>query len=181
MSFETLDTERLSLIKLTPESFEDLFQHHSEEYIVRFLGLADHDEYIREKEKSEGGYRTYDRTIAAFLMVLKTSGNTIGRCGFHNWYPVHKKAELGYVLFDEQHRGRGYMTEAIAAILDHGFTVMDLLRVEACTSPNNQASIHLIEKFGFQKEGYLRQHFFRDGKHEDSLIYSLLKSEFESK
>ena len=73
------------------------------------------------------------------------------------------------------------MTEAIAAILDHGFSVMDLHGVEACTSPNNQASIRLIEKFGFQKEGYLRQHFFRDGKLEDSLIYSLLKREFESK
>ena len=181
MEFETLETERLLLKKLTPESFEYLSQNYSEEDIISLLGLTNHTDFIREKEKSQGGYKTYDRTIVAFLIISKTSGNTIGRCGFHNWYVDHNKAEIGYVIYDEKNRKQGYMIEAITAIIDYGFNVMNLNRIEACTSPDNTASLHIIEKFGFKREGYLRQHFAIDGKLEDTLIFSLLRIEFETK
>ena len=181
MEFETLETERLYLKKLTPSSFEYLFQNHSEEDVIRLLGLANHDEFIREKEKSQGGYNTYDRTILAFLIISKTSNKTIGRCGFHNWYSNHKKAEIGYVIFDEKNRRVGYMNEAVTAILDYGFNNMNLNRIEAGTSPSNTASLRIIEKHGFKQEGYLRQHFIREGKLEDTLTFSLLKEEFEMK
>ena len=177
MELETIETERLLLKKLTPESFEYLFQNNSEEDIISLLGLTGHDEFIVQKEKCQGGYKTYDRTIAAFLIISKDSGNTIGRCGFHNWYTEHKKAEIGYVIFDEKNRKQGYMNEAISAVIDYGFNSMGLYRIEACTSPSNAASLRIIEKFGFKREGYLRQHFMRHGELEDTIIFSLLRDE----
>lgn len=179
MEFETLETERLYLKKLTPESFEYLFDTQSEEEIVRFLGLEDHQAFVREKEKSQGGYKTYDRTICAFVIVSKASGETIGRCGFHNWYPGHRKAEIGYVIFGENERCKGYMKEALKAVIDYGFNAMDLNRIEASASPNNGPSVHLLRTSGFTQEGYLRQHFMRDEVLEDSLIFSLLREEYQ--
>jgi [ribosomal protein S5]-alanine N-acetyltransferase len=181
MDLETVETERLFLKKLTPKSFVYLFNNHSEDEIIRLLGLSGHAAYVREKEKSKGGYKTYDRTIAAFLIILKSSGQTIGRCGFHNWYSIHRKAEIGYVIYDEENRRKGYMNEAIKCILDYGFNIMNLNRIEAYTSPENKASLHIIEKYGFTREGYLRQHFFWEGEVLDTLLFALLKEEYDKK
>ncbi len=81
MEFEVLETKRLLLKKLTPESFTRLFQNYTEAEIVKILGLLSHEEFVREKFKSQGGYKTYDRSIVAFLLVLKQTNQTIGRCG----------------------------------------------------------------------------------------------------
>lgn len=180
MQFETLQTDRLLLKKLTPEVFAYLFKNYSDIEIKKLLGLTTDEELLKEKAKSQGGYTTYDRTIVAFLLILKDTNETIGRCGYHNWYNEHQKAELGYALNKEEHKRKGYMNEAVQAILDYGFCTMNLNRIEACTGPTNIASQRIITKYGFTQEGYLRQHYIRNGEIQDSLIFSLLKEEFEA-
>jgi ribosomal-protein-alanine N-acetyltransferase len=181
MEFETLITERLFLKKLTPEGFTYLFKNYSEAEIKKLLGLNSDEEFEKEKKKSQGGYVTYDRSILAFLLVLKENEETIGRCGFHNWHADHNKAELGYALNKEEYKRKGYMSEAVKSILAYGFNNMNLNRIEACVGPANMASQNLVKKYGFTQEGYLRQHFVRDGVTQDSLIFSLLKEEYERK
>ena len=179
MEFEVLTTGRLILKKLTPEIFTYLFENSSKEEIKSLLGLATEEEFIKEKERSTGGYVTYDRTIVAFLLVLKESNETIGRGGFHNWYPAHSRAELGYALNKEEHKRKGYMTEAVKAIIEYGFSTMNLNRIEAFVGPTNAASQNIIRNNGFTQEGHLRQHYCRDGETQDSLIFSLLKDEYK--
>lgn len=178
MEFEVLSTERLFLRKLTPEVFTYLFENCSDAEIIKQLGLNNEAELLKEKKKWQGGYVTYDRTIAAFLLVLKENNETIGRCGYHNWYTDHYKAELGYALSKEEHKRKGYMTEAVAKILDYGFNRMGLNRIEACVGPDNFASLSLVKKYGFTQEGYLRKHYVRDGDVQDSIVFSLLKEEY---
>src|SRR5689334_20840523 len=98
MEFEILTTKRLLLRKMTPEGFKYLFANYSEEEIKEQLGLTTEEEFKKEKEKNEGGYLTYDRSILQFRLILKETKEVIGSCGFHNWYPAHRKAELGYAL-----------------------------------------------------------------------------------
>lgn len=180
MKFEILETERLVLKKITPEILTYWFDHYSEEEIKKQLGLTSHEAFIKEKEKSRGGYKTYDRTILAFLLVTKENNETIGRCGYHNWYTDHKKAEIGYALHLEENKRKGYMSEALQVILQYGFDAMNLNRIEACVGPSNIASQSLIKKYGFTQEGYLRQHYIRNDEIQDSLIFSLLKEEYKA-
>lgn len=179
MEFEVIHTERLMLRKLTPAVFAALFENCSDSEIKNYLGLNSDAELAREREKLKGGYVTYDRTIMAFLLVLKEGGETIGRCGYHNWYADHNKAELGYAMSKEEHKRKGYMSEAVAAILDYGFNEMNLIRIEAGVGPTNTASLRIIKKSGFTQEGYLRKHYVRDGETQDTIIFSLLKEEYE--
>ena len=179
MEFETLETERLILKKITPEDFKNLFNNYPEAEIKKQLGLTSAEEFAREKKKSAGGYTTHDRTILAFLLVLKSSDETIGRCGYHNWYIDHNRAEIGYLLHKDENKGKGYMGEAVGTILEYGFNIMNLNRIEACIGPNNIASLSLIKKYGFTQEGYLKQHYVRDGRTEDSIVFSLLKEEYK--
>ena len=179
MNLEELTTERLLLRKLTPKEFTYIFDNYSDDEIKSLLGLNTDEELEVERKRNSGGYMTYDRTILAFLIVLKETGETIGRCGFHNWYVDHKKAELGYVLSKEVYRRQGYMSEAVNSILHYGFNAMGLNRIEACVGPDNIASLCVIRKHGFTQEGYLRKHYIRDNEIQDTMIFSLLKEEFE--
>ena len=73
----------------------------------------------------------------------------------------------------------GYMKEALPAVLDYGFRVMGLKRVEAFLSLENTPSLKLVRSLGFKEEGTLRDHYFKDGKLEDSTVFSLLLNEYE--
>jgi ribosomal-protein-alanine N-acetyltransferase len=58
---------------------------------------------------------------------------------------------------------------------------MNLHRIEAYVGLANEPSNKLMQKFGFTKEGLLREHYLRDGIYHDSLIYSLLRKEWNRK
>lgn len=80
-------------------------------------------------------------------IALKEDDRLIGTCGFHEWKKAHYKAEIGYELSPEYWRN-GMMTEAIGAILEFGFRVWGLNRIEAFIDPRNVASRKLLEKLG---------------------------------
>ena len=70
------------------------------------------------------------------------------------------------------------MKEALPFVLQYGFEEMELKRIEALVGPNNEASLRLIRSMGFVQEGLLREHYFTNGRFEDSLFFSLLQREF---
>jgi ribosomal-protein-alanine N-acetyltransferase len=108
----------------------------------------------------------------------KSTSLYVGNCGFHTWCPEHYRAEIGYDMIDDMHKNKGYMTEALCTIIAYGFNEMKLNRIEALIGPNNIPSLKLLQKFGFTKEGYLREHYCKNGEIQDSIFYALLKSEY---
>lgn len=180
MEFDYLNTERLQLRKLTPDIIRHIFTRLPEAEIRSLLGLITDEDYAREKKKSEGGFTTYDRSILHFKLVLKQTGEVIGGCGFHNWYAVHRRAELGYALNSDEHKRKGYMTEAANAVIAYGFGKLNLNRIEATTAPDNIASQALLRRFGFSQEGYFREHMCFEGRSGDSVAFALLRREYEA-
>ena len=91
----------------------------------------------------------------------------------------HERAEIGYGLFGDEYKRQGLMSEAILPIIEYGFIEMKLNRIEAFIGPENIASIKLINKLNFVKEGQLREHYCENNRVEDSIVYSLLRKEYE--
>lgn len=71
------------------------------------------------------------------------------------------------------------MKEAVEKVLEFGFKKMQLNRIEALIDENNTPSKKLLDYFGFSREGNLRGHYLVDGIFEDSVLYSLLRSEYK--
>jgi len=178
MQFKELHTDRLILRLYTPETARHVFTTMTDAELMNFFGLESAEALAREKEKFSLGVATYNRTFANFYLIDKETGKVIGGCGYHTWAPDHRRAEIGYALDSEEHKQRGLMTEALIAILKYGFEEMNLHRIEALTDPENAVSQKLLTRFGFVKEGVLRQHYVIDGVPTDSVAYSLLKPEF---
>jgi [ribosomal protein S5]-alanine N-acetyltransferase len=83
---------------------------------------------------------------------------------------------LGYWMGAPYTR-QGYMTAAVNAVLPFAFGSLKLHRIEAACIPANVASVRLLEKTGFKREGYARQYLCIDGIWQDHLLYARLRSD----
>lgn len=109
--------------------------------------------------------------------MLRRTGKIIGAIGLKNWSLQHSRAEVGYVLARE-YWGKGYVTEALNAVLAFGFSEMELHRIEAKAVPENRGSTRVMEKAGMKFEGLLRDHQFVKGAYQSLNLYSILKHDF---
>jgi ribosomal-protein-alanine N-acetyltransferase len=175
-----IETDRLLLRELNPEIIYNIFTFYTDEEIMTFLGLTSEIELEQERLKYEGGYTTFKTSSKLFLIADRKTGCVIGRSGFHTWHTHHFRAEIGYSITNEQYLHKGYMTEANRAIIRFGFREMELNRIEAFTSPDNFASIKLLQRLGFKEEGLLREHYFKDNCMHDSLCFGLLRKEYNA-
>jgi ribosomal-protein-alanine N-acetyltransferase len=73
------------------------------------------------------------------------------------------------------------MSSAVAMILPFCFDVLNLHRVEAACLPTNRPSIRLLEKAGFQREGYARNYLLINGSWQDHLLYACLAEDHASR
>lgn len=174
-----LETPRLLLRAITPELFNYVMETYTDEQLMDYFGYDTEDRLVKEKERHAGGITTFRTAMLYFHLIDKESNRVIGGCGYHTWYVPHARAEIGYELFSEPHKNKGLMKEALLPILAYGFDKMNLHRIEAFVSPENTPSIQLMKHAGFSKEGHLREHYFKDGRYEDSVVFSILKSEWK--
>jgi [ribosomal protein S5]-alanine N-acetyltransferase len=86
---------------------------------------------------------------------------------------VFQSAYLGYYGM-QRYAGRGYMTEALRAAIDYAFNDLGLHRLEANIQPGNEASIALVRRLGFQKEGFSPRYLRIDGEWSDHERWALL-------
>lgn len=180
ISFETIDTERLILRKLTPAIYRQIFDTLPDAEIITVLGLADAEALEKEKQKYRNGLSTYNRSFVNFQILDKSSRQILGACGFHTWYTEHARAEIGYALHSDESKSKGIMSEAMKAVVHYGFEHMRLNRIEAMIGPANIPSLKLAAKFGFKEEGRLRGHYCKKGIMEDSVVFGLLREEYEA-
>jgi len=181
MNFEIIETERLILKGLSPVDIKYIFEHHSKPEIKRILGHRSEEDYQKEESKYKNGYASYNRSFLLFLLTDKAFDTIIGRCGLHNWNVDHRRAEAGYMMEDEDYKRKGLMAEALGAMIEFGFNKMNLHRIEALVGTNNVPSLRLMEKNNFIREGLLREHYYIDGKYEDSIMFSILQEEYMSR
>jgi ribosomal-protein-alanine N-acetyltransferase len=101
----------------------------------------------------------------------------IGTCCFFDINKQCKRAEIGYELLHDAW-GKGFMHEALVALLGYGFSSLKFNRVEADIHPDNVNSAKSLERLGFHKEGYLRERWIVGDEISDSLLYGLLQSDW---
>src|SRR2546428_8453278 len=131
-----LETKRLLLREINPEALNNLFNTASDSEIISFLGLNTEEGLEAEKTKFKNGLTTFNRSFTHFQLITKFDQKIIGSCGFHSWMLQHNRAEIGYSLYRDESKGKGFMTEAIKPIIVFGFEKMNLHRIEALISPN---------------------------------------------
>ena len=109
-------------------------------------------------------------------IVDKKTGRLVGTIGYMDYSMDNASVEIGYSLARWLWNG-GYMTEALARVIDYTFESMDINRIEAQHELDNPASGRVMEKCGMRKEGVLRQRLYNKGKFVDVALYAILKDD----
>jgi ribosomal-protein-alanine N-acetyltransferase len=113
----------------------------------------------------------------AFFIFRKDDNALVGGLTLANIRRgVAQAGSLGYWL-GEPYVRRGYMTAAVNALVPFTFATLKLHRVEAACIPINIASIRLLEKCGFTREGLAREYLCINGAWQDHLLYARLASD----
>lgn len=113
----------------------------------------------------------------AFFVVRKADQALVGGLTLANVRRgVAQAGSLGYWM-GAPHAGQGYMTEAVRTLVPFAFGSLRLHRLEAACIPTNGASIRLLEKVGFAREGLARQYLCINGVWHDHLLYALVSTD----
>jgi ribosomal-protein-alanine N-acetyltransferase len=113
----------------------------------------------------------------AFLIFESTSDELLGGLTLGGVRRgVAQAATLGYWM-GAPHAGKGRMTRAVAAVARFGFDTLRLHRIEAACIPDNAPSIALLERNGFQREGFARAYLKINDAWRDHILLALLEGE----
>jgi len=154
-----LTTERLILIPLTVEDLKLCIANRSE--MEKKLGLTVTGKQLTEKMKDiyriKIDYILRDEKNFLYYtywqIVLKDNNCIVGEIGFKDIPNVYGEIEVGYGL-DEEHRGKGYMTEALIGLTKWAFSRPDVNAVIALTLKDNIPSHNVLRRAGFIIQGY---------------------------
>ncbi|WP_103333862.1 GNAT family N-acetyltransferase [Pseudotabrizicola formosa] len=116
-------------------------------------------------------------TAVPFLLIRRQDQQLLGAITLDNIRRGPAQcATIGYWVGEPFSR-RGYMREAILAVVHHAFATLDLSRVEAACLPENAASRGVLEKTGFKYEGVAQSYLQINGRWRNHVLYSALRAD----
>jgi [ribosomal protein S5]-alanine N-acetyltransferase len=175
----TINTSRLSLRWIRAEDVDDFYDVYSNPEVMRYwstLPLPDKDAASKLINEIQEGIK-HDEMMK-WGIALRSSDKLIGSVTLFHIDFTHRRAEIGYAQ-GRAYWGQGYMQEALKAVLNHAFEILNLHRIEADVDPRNAASVRTLERLGFQREGYLRERWQVNGEIQDAFYYGLLRPDWE--
>jgi RimJ/RimL family protein N-acetyltransferase len=178
-SLPTIDATRIRLRLITEDDVDAIYRIFSHPEVMRYWStppLADRAAALQLVNEIHEGFRR--QAALKWGIARRTDDQIIGTTTLFNLNFDNRRCELGYGL-DRAEWGKGYMREALHALLDYAFNVLELHRIEADVDPRNMNSIRTVEKLGFQREGYLRERWQVNGEIQDALFFGLLRPEWE--
>ena len=165
-------------VRLRPVREVDLDRLYEAHIAIRTRGhyfpLGVMSEPAFRREFAENGF--WQKTEGT-LLIMTLDGEIAGHIEFFRPVSYWDAFELSYQLYDDRHAGRGYVTEAVALLVDYLFATKKEHRIQLVIVPGNAASRRIAEKCGFALEGTARGAFFNDGRSQDVLVFALLRTD----
>jgi ribosomal-protein-alanine N-acetyltransferase len=161
---------RLYLRELTADDAGERYE--------RWLNDPEVTRYLesRFRRNTLDAIKDYVRTVGSdpddllLAIVLKQDDEHIGNIRLGPIDRHHRSAEVGIMLGEKRHWGRGYGSEAIAALTGHAFEELELHKLTANCYSANDGSARAFEKAGWQREGLRRGQLWSDGEWMDQIL-----------
>ncbi|HBE88964.1 MAG TPA: GNAT family N-acetyltransferase [Elusimicrobia bacterium] len=168
---------RLILVPASPK-YAELFQRWRSQ-----VSFVEHNplkrlsmEECRKRLLAEGHSLKAGGNHESFRWFAKLEKKIIGSVSLNGINEMMKVAEVSYGV-DEDFQGRGLGTIIVSMLVKKAFAETDLRKLIAYVHDKNIPSCRLLERIGFKKEGFLREHYLINGKPANEVVYGLLRAE----
>jgi [ribosomal protein S5]-alanine N-acetyltransferase len=171
-----LTTSRLRLRQFREDDVEAMHACFTNVEAMRYWNTPVHARRI-ETERAVRRFIDCTPSYYRFWAVAdKTTDECLGLVNYHDGHIRNKRAAIGYIV-DPGHCRQGVATEAVSAMVEFCFGELGLHRLQAFIHPDNAASLKLIERLGFRREGLLRENLRVGDEWRDDLLYALLSTD----
>ncbi|MEX0733022.1 MAG: GNAT family N-acetyltransferase [Steroidobacteraceae bacterium] len=177
-SLPTIDASRVQLRWLTDKDIETLFAVFSDRRMMRYWStpaMSDRAEAEAYLARIHEGFA--NKSLFQWGVERKEDGQVLGTCTLFHIDSANARAELGYCL-GSAHWNKGYMREALSALVGFAFGKLKLRRLKADVDPRNENSLRILAKLGFQREGLLRERWNVGGEIQDTAFLGLLAADW---
>ncbi len=179
MVFEKLQTPRLFLRRFADADLEAFVAYRSLPEVARYqswdaFSMLEGRALIATMRDLEPGL---PGQWFQFALQDRASGELVGDCAFRA-DANGSQAEIGFTLAPA-HRGKGYATEAVRALLEYAFVTLSLHRVIGNCDARNLASARVMERAGMRPEAHFVEDYWSKNEWTSSLIYAILRREWQ--
>ncbi len=171
--FPIIDLGDIILREITSDDAQDYLDYMSNDKMASFLTKENRPvnfDAALEEVKYWGSLFPTKKSIY-WGIALKDNNKLIGTAGFNMISFINSRAEISYDL-DPKFWGKGMMLRAIKAILRFADETLGVIRTQATVIIDNQRSINVLERCGFQREGYLKKYELVEGELKDYYMYA---------
>jgi ribosomal-protein-alanine N-acetyltransferase len=167
--------ENITLRVVQEKDLDILFQYYSDiDNRGEFFPMSFPSEAVFKHDFHQHGFWRDNR---GRLVIVDKADAIRGGIWFHQPNSYFDALEIGYILFDQGSRNKGYMTEALALLARYLFETRKIRRLQLTVVVGNLASKRVAEKCGFTSEGIARKAVFLQGQNVDLEWFSLLREE----
>lgn len=176
--FPVLTTERLLLREFDLADVPAVFDILRREDVNKWLETDPLQSIAETEARVQARMGLFkDKVGFRWAIVLRDDpAQVIGSCGYFSVRRGTQTVETGYEIHPDCWN-KGFMTEALRAMIEFSVGAHNLLpvhRMEALVAPGNAASIRILEKLGFDREGLRREFGFWKGRYQDVYLYAML-------
>ena len=176
--------ELIHLRALEPTDLNQLYRWENDSSIWSVSGtLVPFSKFVLEEIVTQVHQDIYTNKQLRLIVDLKyfdeadedETTRSIGCVDLFDFDPKNKRAGVGILIADKADRGRGYATEALHLIVDYAFEVLDLHQIYSNVRVENESSVALFKKVGFEVTGLKQDWMYEQGKFYDEYTMQLIK------
>jgi [ribosomal protein S5]-alanine N-acetyltransferase len=169
-----MKTNRLLLRRFINDDIENVFKGLSHPQVIQYYGVSYSS--LEETKTQMKWFDEIEQNKTGQWFAICSVNNKIfyGGCGLNSINTEHRKGEIGYWLIPD-FWNKGIITEALPLVCEHGFTRLELHRIEAVVETENEKSKKTILKAGFIYEGTMKECEWKNGKYISLDMYAKLK------
>lgn len=177
--------ELIQLRALEPSDLNLLYKWENDSTIWSVSGtLMPFSKFVLEEFVNQAHQDIYTNKQLRLMIDLKyfdPDGNlteethSIGCVDLFDFDPKNRRAGVGILIADKADRGRGYATEALHLIMDYGFEILDLHQLYSNVRSDNESSLALFKRVGFEVTGLKQDWIYELGKYYDEYTLQLLR------
>ncbi|MBN1950603.1 MAG: GNAT family N-acetyltransferase [Bacteroidales bacterium] len=178
MKKDAAPTYQIHLRALEPEDVDLLYRWENDPEIWRVSNThAPFSKHVLQKYIESSHHDIYELKqlrLMIDIMEEEKEPKTVGAIDLFDFEPFHQRAGIGILVYGEENQNRGYATAALKELIQYAFSVLQLHQLYCNISTDNEASIRLFERAGFELAGTKKDWIKRGNTYQDEAFLQLI-------
>lgn len=171
----TLRGQNIYLRALEPEDLEFIYTVENDESIWEISHTqTPYSKFLIRQYLENAHQDIYEAKQLRLVICLNDSVVPIGLIDLFDFDPQHNRAGIGILIQNSNNRNVGVGSEALQLLIDYSFSKLQLHQLYANIGVDNEASLQLFTKFGFQKVGIKKQWNKVNNVYKDEALFQLI-------